>query len=285
LDNILAQSALRTFFVAVSLALTTFHAFSSSMQSNESAMRIITLSPHLTEIVFALGRGKDVIAVSDYSDFPQETSELRSVASYEGANIAEIIRLKPTHILVWRGGNKDADIQKLKKLDVAVYESKVNSIAEFLADIDNIGRFINAQGAAQQLLTSTTGAITALQERYRASSKTAVYYLNTQPLVGLGNDRWLNSLLTLCGIKNVYRSSASAYPQLQMPDIIRKQPELLIAASKSDTAHIEQFWLPHKTVLKSLIVRANPDALHRFTPRAIGEITKVCDAAYSQNNQ
>ena len=60
-------------------------------------LRIVSLSPHLTELVFAIGRGKQLVATSDYSDYPAQAANLPSVASYQGANIAEIIRLKPTY--------------------------------------------------------------------------------------------------------------------------------------------------------------------------------------------
>lgn len=266
--------------IAFGLAFNLAKASQADAQTTSKQLRIITLSPHLTEIVFALGKGDQLVAVSDYSDFPAAASTLKSVASYEGANIAEIIRLQPTHVLVWRGGNKDADIEKLKALNMSVYESSIDSFDSLLADITSIGEAINAKSTAQKLVNDLTESINVMAVDYKGLSKTAVYYLSTQPLVGLGNDKWLNSLLSLCGIRNIYANSLSAYPQLQMSDIIRKQPEVLIAGIKTDKYHTEQFWLSHKQVLKSDIASANPDALHRFTPRAIVEVTRLCKVVH-----
>jgi vitamin B12 transport system substrate-binding protein len=252
----------------------------SAAHSNTENQRIITLSPHLTEIVFALGKGEHLVAVSDYSDFPKEASSLPSVASFEGANIAQIIRLKPSHVLVWRGGNKDADIEKLKALNLPIYESSVTSVESLLTDITNIGNFIAAKDAARKSVETLSATLALTRERYKGLNKTAVYYLNKHPLVGLGNDQWLNSLLGICSINNLYEKSLGAYPQLQMPDIIRKQPEVIIAATLSEISDLEQFWSPHKKVLDSKIVSANPDALHRFTGRAINEMAKLCATIY-----
>jgi vitamin B12 transport system substrate-binding protein len=280
MDHLLVHSCLTTHFQTLFLLLVTFMSFHAGAQTADKKLRIITLSPHLTEIVFALGRGEQLIAVSDYSNYPAAASTLKSVASYQGANIAEIIRLQPTHILAWRGGNKDADIEKLKTLDMPVYESSINSVDSLLADIINIGDNINAKDNAEALVRKLEGSISAMANDYKDLSKTAIYYLSTQPLVGLGNDKWLNSVLRLCGLANIYTTSPSAYPQLQMADIIRKQPEVLIAAMKSNSKQIEKFWAPHKKVLNSEVVIANPDALHRFTPRAIFEMTQLCKRIY-----
>ena len=242
--------------------------------------RIISLSPHLTEIAFALGKGEHIIAVSDYSDYPEAASKLPSVASYEGANIADIIRLQPTHVLVWRGGNKDADIERLKSIGMHVYESHVDSVASLMSDITFIGEFIGAQDRGQMVRSQLENTINAIAQAYKDRKTNAVYYLSSQPLVGLGNDKWLNSLLNLCSITNVYANSPSAYPQLQMQNIIRQQPNAIIAASKAPTETVEGFWAAHKQILKSTIVSANPDALHRFTPRAIDEMARVCSKVY-----
>lgn len=249
-------------------------------QASTKETRIITLSPHLTEIVFALGKGDLLVGVSDYSDYPASAVNLPRVASYEGANLADIIRLQPTHILAWRGGNKDADIEKLKNMDVKLYESSIDSVDSLLTDINNIGQFLNANTEASKLLSSINSTIASISERYQGQVKTAIYYLSAQPFMGLGNDKWLNSLLSLCGIENIYVDSMSAYPQLQMADIIRKQPNVIIAGSNAPSTSIEAFWSPHSGLLQSQIILANPDALHRFTNRAIGEMETLCAKTY-----
>ena len=260
------------------------YAFENTNGKTDSAAtqaRIITLSPHLTELVYALGKGEHVIAVSDFSDFPKHASKHPSVASFEGANIADIIRLKPTHILVWRGGNKDADIQKLRLLGFQIFESNINSPQDLLAEITAIGTFLSTPLSAQKLRADTLDKMKHLQNIYSKRALTTVYYLNQHPLSGLGNDNWLNKLLNLCNINNIYETSLAAYPQLQIADVIRQQPALIIAADGSNIEQATSYWQAHKDYLNAKLVLANPDALHRFTARAIEELVKVCERAYN----
>ena len=281
LDHVLVFPKLTIIFTLLLLSITELLAVEQAVVPNTNELRIVTLSPHLTEIVFALGLGDQIVGVSDYSDYPVQASSIKSVASYEGANIAEIIRLRPTHILVWRGGNKDADIEKLSLLNINMHESHITAVNSLITDILKIGDVLNAQKEAKVLVDKMNSILNAVIEKYQNESTTAVYYLSTQPLIGLGNDKWLNSLLSICGIQNIYANSQSAYPQLQMSHIIRSQAKLLIAASKAATSEIGKFWEPYRVVFDAKIVNANPDALHRFTPRAVNEMSRVCDTAYT----
>ncbi len=218
--------------------------------------------------------------MSDFSNYPEQATLHPSVASYQGANIAEIVRLAPTHILVWRGGNKDVDIAKLKNLGFSLYESRINSPEDLLRNIEEIGMFINAEQQASVLKDDVQKQLNQLEETYKDKHKTAIYYLNQHPITGLGNDAWLNALLALCNIENIYANSGSPYPQLQLAHIIRQQPNLIIAGDGASKSQAQTFWQTHKQVLDKPIITANPDAMHRFTPRAISETASVCQRAY-----
>ncbi len=237
---------------------------------------IITLSPHLTEIVFALGLGDNIIAVSDYSDYPKAAENYPSVASYQGANLAEIYRLRPSHILVWKGGNKDTDIEHLKNQDYLIYESSIETFNDLLQNITEIGEFLNSPHAAYQIVGQLKNEAKKLST-FQQTPITAVYYLNEQPLIGLGNDPWLNNLLSMCHIDNVYKSSSRAYPQLNLSNVLRKQPEIIISANSQQKTQADSFWRSHRDILDSEIFIVDPDALHRFTPRAIYEISSLCN--------
>jgi vitamin B12 transport system substrate-binding protein len=256
--------------------------------SSEHRMRIVSLSPHLTEIVFALEKQKDLVAVSDYSDFPYSqgcidkscTNQVPSVASYQGADIAAIVRLKPTIILAWEGGNKAQDIARLEQLGFTVFRSSPSNIQELIHEIVGIGRLLNAELLSKSITQDMLKRVNDIRQNYRVKKISAVYYMNQQPLSGMGNDTWLNSLLALCNISNVYEHLPTAYAQFSMADIIRKQPQFVIAATHQTPEQVNDFWAPHKNVFSPKIEIVNPDALHRFTPRVLPELVKLCQKVH-----
>ncbi|WP_395340590.1 helical backbone metal receptor [Ningiella sp. W23] len=277
---------------------------SSDQGMSAAQKRIIALSPHLTEIVFALGEGHNLVGVSDYSDYPQAAKSIPRLASYQGANIPAILRLKPSHVLYWEGGNKDADIAKMRASSLHLYASSVDSVDSLIADIENIAKFIEADQEIAQALIETLSDNLKRASEFKTPID-AIYVMNPLPLMVLGNDPWLNDLLSICSLQNVFFSSLSPYPQLGIERILRSKAKLIIYAqnkasneaqstldsvnkSVSSELRARQIQIPdefseHKEHILAPFIQANPDKLHRFTPRAIEEMTKVCELAYTIN--
>lgn len=250
----------------------------------EERIRIISLSPHLTEIVFALQQQQNLVAVSDYSDYPYPQGcidsrcvhTVPSVASYQGANIADIIRLEPSIVLAWEGGNKAQDIARLEQLGYVIFRSSPANINDLMNEISDIGKLLNASTRSQTIVSEMQQQLKNLETQFKRNTTRALYYMNQQPLSGIGNDTWLNSLLSLCGISNIYQDLPTPYAQLSIADIIRKAPALVIAATHQDINVSKGFWRTHEAVFAPKIVQVNPDALHRFTPRVLPELAKLC---------
>lgn len=263
------SSFIINFVIALSLATFCFSA-------KAKAQRIIALSPHLIEIVYALNKQDGLIAASDYSDYPQEAKQLPSVANYQGANIAEIIRLSPTHILTWKGGNKQQDIERLKSLGFAVYESAPENIFDLSEDIRQIALFLNAV-TGESLAQDIEQRLALLQQGHESQAVIKVSYLmNLQPLSGAGKDPWINSLLDLCGFENIYYKGVSSYIQISTADLIRQSPKALIVGMHVEEGVLRAEFKRHEHVFKPQILRVNPDTFHRFTPRAITELEALC---------
>jgi vitamin B12 transport system substrate-binding protein len=123
--------------------------------------------------------------------------------------------------------------------------------------------------------------IQKLQQSYDGQSKRVFYYLNDTPLMALGNDKWLNDALSLCNLDNVFKDSIAPYPQVSMAQVLRLQPEALIAGNSKTKQALNNFWAGHSQLLNAPLIQGNPDKLHRFTPRAIDEITRICQKIYS----
>lgn len=264
----------------------------SSSHAKSKPQRIVSLSPHLTEMVFALGREKQLVGVSDYSDYPYTQGcidedcsvKLPTVANYQGADIAAIIRLEPTIILAWAGGNKTQDIDRLEQLGYAIFRSSPANIEALMEEVLTLGQALNAVSKSKKLHADMAEQVGNIKSEYTKQATNALYYMNQQPLSGMGSDVWINSLLSLCNIQNIYADLPTAYAQFSMADIIRKQPEVVIAASHQNINSVKAFWALHQSVYNPKIVSVNPDALHRFTARVLPEVAVLCKKVHFENN-
>src|SRR6056300_361978 len=144
------RCAYMKFFILSSLLVTSLlfsitNSHASVVGENTPPQRIITLAPHLAEIVYALNKGSELIAVSEASNYPESVKSLPTVANYRGLNFTEILRAKPTHILAWQGGNQSKDIQKLQTMGLSVLAVNVHSLEDITQQIREVGTYINAQ--------------------------------------------------------------------------------------------------------------------------------------------
>lgn len=90
--------------------------------------RIISLAPHTTELAYAAGLGDKLIAVSEYSDYPEQAEKLERVANYQGIKLERIVALEPDLILAWPTGNPARELEKLERLGFNLYYSKAKSL-------------------------------------------------------------------------------------------------------------------------------------------------------------
>jgi vitamin B12 transport system substrate-binding protein len=259
-------------------------------------MRIITLAPHLTELVFLLEQQSRLVAVSDYSDYPLAAQDFPSVASYTGLDFAAILALQPSHIIAWQGGNKPQDIAKLQALGLHVLSLQTETLDDIATNIIELGEFLGASAdASKARTTARVGAslrasalaiateyrqdLLQLQLHYAAREEQTVFYYSWAiPLMSIGKDAWANHALSLCRLKQIFAHSEIAYPQVSLSHVLRQQPDYIINVAKEPLSSIEDFWAPHRSVINAPIVQLNPDLLHRFTPRILPEIVRMCEA-------
>lgn len=242
-----------------------------------AATRIVSLAPHTTELIYALGADPQLIAVSDYSNYPAQAAKLPSVANHNGVDFEAIVRLQPDLIVAWEGGNKPQDLARLASLGFHVYHSSVQSPLDIAQDIRQLGKLLGRDQQAELLATDFTQSLANIVERYsRARRHTAFYYMWTTPLMTIGQQAWATKLLAICGADNIFASSPIPYPEVSKEQVIKQRPDLLIAAMKTSEQEAKQYWQPLHSLLDARVIVADPDELHRFTPRLVQGLTSLC---------
>ncbi|MBR9785186.1 MAG: cobalamin-binding protein [Gammaproteobacteria bacterium] len=281
------KKALALALLALTLSLTSImthaaHSTATAQEVTEQApqqpLRIVSLAPHLTEWAFSLGLGDNLVGVSDYSDYPEQAKTIQRVADFQGADIARIVALKPDLILAWDGGNKPQDIHKLSSMGLKVFKSKVVNIADIASEIKKLGAITNSQKKASTLADNFIQKLTALNHEYAKTTLTPVFYYSwTTPLMTVGPDAWANKLLHVCGAQTLFYDSPVDYPQVALKDVLTRQPQALVAASKSARADLEGFWADHRSFLNAPLIVVNPDITSRFSLRLINELKLLCE--------
>lgn len=243
--------------------------------------RIISLSPHTTELVFAAGAGDRLIGVSAYSDYPEQAKKLPIVASSQQINVETILALNPDLIIYWQQGNSAADINQLKKFGIPVYPSKTGGLMDVATQIQKLGKALGTQTIADSVSEKYRQALAQLRTDYKDNPKQDLFYqVWSTPLMTVANDPWLQEQFELCGFNNVFRESPVPYPVINVEQVLVKQPAVIVAGTVNEKELAQwQTWKSIPAVKNGNIFRINPDVSHRFSPRVLTGIKKLCDIA------
>ena len=197
--------------------------------SLEAKERIVSLSPALTEILFALGVGDNVVGVSSYSLYPKEAQELPIVGNYTNPTLEKVIALSPTLVIGQNFNNKsmrDLHIFGIKTLSVSL-----QSIEDIKKTIALLGEKLKKRERAEKLIADIDTAITDAKKVQKPHSVLIVYGLQEDLRNGIyvaGHNIIFEDIILLTGNTNAYSENLSAQPVLNYENIITLNPEQII---------------------------------------------------------
>jgi len=242
--------------------------------------RIISLTPHLTELLFAVGAGAQLVGVDSASDYPKAAQALPRVGDYSRINFERILALKPDLVIVWVGGNRAADIHGLNKMGLPVLHTQATRLDDVARLLRLIGRVSGHAGAGEAAARDYSARLDGLRVRDTQKPPVSVFYqVWDRPLMTVGSTHWISDALALCGARNVFADLRGLSPVVSREAVLSRAPELIV--SGSDAPDMRRQWqrfasLP--AVKNQAFVRVDADLLHRPTPRLVEGVAELCAA-------
>lgn len=245
------------------------------------AKRIIALSPHSVEMLYAIGAGESIVATTEHADYPQEALQIPRIGGYHGIQIERVIELDPDLVVVWGSGNKAEDIEKLNSLGFKVYNSDPKTLEAVAAELEELGELTGHQGQASTVAADYQLQLNALRANNSVKPKVKVFYqLWSTPLMSVAKNSWIQQIIDVCHGENVFFDADSDYPQLSLENVLLKMPEVILQSQdKGNILGVD--WSPWQeipAVKNHHIYPLNADLLHRAAPRAILGVKSLCDA-------
>ncbi len=245
------------------------------------AERVISLAPHITEVVYAAGAGDKLVGAVSYSDYPEAAKQLPRVGSYDSVNVESLINLKPDLVLAWRSGNGEDVIQRLRSLGLPVYASEPRTLDDVADLIDAIGILTGEEHTAAVTAQRYRKRLAKLRETYSQLPPVSVYYqIWNEPLLTLNGEHLISDVVRLCSGRNVFADATPMVLRISVESVLQANPDVIVA-SGMDEARPE--WLNDWRRWKSIRAVANdqlyfvpPDILQRHTPRIVEGAALLC---------
>lgn len=198
--------------------------------------RIVSLKPNVTEIVFALGAGPQVVGVTQFCKQPPEAQALPKIADYVHLFSEAILKLQPDLIL----GSKENSIQKeinfLKARKIRVELLDFQTIEQTLGSIEKLGVLLGKEKAAQAIMQKMKKSLQDLSAKSKGlPQKRVLFVVDYHPLVIAGGNNFFDEAAHYVGAVNVAGTSRLAYPYYSTEMLLRSQPEIILDFAMGST--------------------------------------------------
>ncbi len=189
------------------------------VSSVSAAERVITLAPHLAELVVAAGAGDQLVGVSRFSDFPPQVAVLPAVGDAFNFNYEQMLALQPTLLLAWADGTPASEIARLRTLGLRVETVQVQRLNDVAAALRQVGRLLQTEDVADIAAQSFTDQLDAL--RVDVDDPVAVYLqVSMAPLYTLNGNHVASDVIRLCGGRNVFADAPMLAPQISREAVL-----------------------------------------------------------------
>ncbi|MGB2055396.1 MAG: cobalamin-binding protein [Porticoccaceae bacterium] len=248
----------------------------------QPAQRIISLAPNITEVLFHIGAGEQIVGADEYSNYPEAAKQIQRVNNHAAANYELILSLKPDLVIAWQSGNGDKIIDPLRKLGFPVFVVETREIDQIPALFHRFGQLSGHETIAQQRIDNFTQRLHSL--RHAQADKAVVrtfYQIWHEPLITLNGQHMVSDIIRLCGGVNVFADAVPLVPYINIESIVAADPEVIIAGGSEqdqpDWLGRWQQWSGISAVQNQHIYLIPADLMQRHSIRILDGAEMMCD--------
>lgn len=209
------------------------------------AQRIISLSPHATELLFSAGAGAQLVGRSAESDYPPAALKVPSVGRYGQINPEILLRLRPDLVVIWQDGAPPALMAALKRRGIPVFLSHPLSMADIGRETRALGTLSGHPEIARTASAGFDAAWQKLHSLYGTKKPVPTLVLvGDTPLFTVGNQSFLGQMVNQCGGQNVFADLKTPAAPISAEAAIKARPQLILSLNPTANAAWRQWPLP-----------------------------------------
>jgi iron complex transport system substrate-binding protein len=253
----------------------------TEVRLREPARRIVSLAPHITEILFAAGAGDRLVGTVEYSDYPEAARRITHIGGYETPDLESIVALKPDLVIGWQTGNSPTSLEALRRLRIALFLSEPERIEDIAATVERFGELAGSSGLARAAAADYRARLAQLRQRY--SDRPAVrtfYQIWFDPPLTVGRHQIIDSAIRLCGGINVFGGLEQMAPVVSIEAVLAADPEVIVAsgADEARPGWLDGWrrWPQLTAVARDNLFSIPPQLIQRHTPRLLDGSERLC---------
>lgn len=242
----------------------------------QGKFRIVSVSPNITEILFALELDNSVAAVTDFCNYPAKAKKKPSIGTIMEPDIETILTLKPTDVFLTNTSFHLALGERLRSLGLKTEEFDVDRMDGIFATIERIGQITNQTDKSLSLNRKIADSL----EQVRLASKKlstrprVLVVLQREPMIVAAANTYIGEILDIAGGENVITGAGKMFPTINAETLLTLAPEIIIetkvdAAQCFDPAVLAQYKWNLPAVSNNNVFVIDADIISRPGPRVV----------------
>lgn len=302
---IIHRSIVITLTVVYALAVTACTVYKSSSPSETSNLRrvtdeagrslnvpakidrVVSLAPNLTEGIYAVGAGEQLVGNTTFCDYPEAARTVPKVGDTLQPSIERILSLKPQVVLVSTASQLEAFTRKLDEHGIVVYVTDPRDLEGVFRSLEHVGQLLNREEQSQQVVNQLRERATSITEMVNSTRPVRVFYqLSAEPLYTAGRDAFVTDLIRRAGGISVTAEIPEAWPTFSQESAVASRPEAIVlptgGSMGSANSDVAAGLKNSPAVLNGKVYRINGDLLSRPGPRAVDGLAELARALHPE---
>lgn len=248
----------------------------------QPARRIVSIAPHVTELLFAAGAGDRVVGVVDFSNYPDAARRIARVGSNVQLDLERIVELRPDLIAVWLHGSAQRQLDRLKSLGLPIYYNEPRTLEDIARSIEVLGRLAGTEGVAAVAAREYRARLAGLNAEFAARAPVRVFWqIWERPLMTVNGDHLISDVIRLCGGRNVFAALKQSVPTISTEAVVEANPEVIGTAiydsKRQNGLDVWKGWKRLAATANGNFLSIDTDLISRHTPRVLEGARQMCD--------
>jgi len=191
--------------------------------------RIVALAPSITETIYSIGAGDDVVGVTDFTDWPAEAQRRPSVGGLVNPSIEMLVSLRPDLVIASREVNHKETLDELDRLRIPLFVVDPQGLDGVLESVRQVGRALNRSSDADRLVDRLRARRDAVVTRVRGLARPRVLLVIwADPFVTIGRSAFIPDVVRAAGGQSVTDDLSQQWPQISLEEVLRRNPDWLL---------------------------------------------------------
>lgn len=256
--------------------------------ADKNKLRIVTLSPHLAEIVSSLDLVDSLVGVSAYSNFPAPVKNIPVVGNALSLNLERIKSLDPDFILIWKSGTTESQKASLRKIFIntktTIIESDANSLNQIADEMERLGKIFQKENLSKKMAQDFRKEIVQLMNIYSSKPTLKVFYQAwANPLITIDRKHLIGDMVKTCGGELIFDHQKLLSTTVSKEQVLKYNPDVIMTAVEPINGNNEADWsawekYPQLSVNKlDAYFSLSGDLLTRPTVRTLIATKEICE--------